>query len=92
MRAYCPQDRTTVDVKDLHRTAVVSREAQLPVRTNLATPRDLLEPRDRLDHSVRFWRVDLEASARGNDVAVRRGRREVDVGDGRVGLEEHGGL
>lgn len=90
--AYCPQDSSAVDIEHLHESSVVSSDAQLAISSNLSAPRDLLEPRDGLDDSVRFGRVDLQAGSGRNDVAMGSGRGEGDVGDGSVGLEEDGRL
>lgn len=62
MSANGTEDGTTVDIKDLYETSLVSCYAELAVCTNLSRGRNVLEPGDGLDHSVRLWRVDLEAS------------------------------
>jgi len=87
-----PEDRTAVDVEHLDRSALISCDAQLAVGPDLATCRRLLEARDGLDDAVRLGRVDLEASARGDDVAVRRRRREVHMCHWSIRLEERRGL
>lgn len=83
-----PQDGAAVDVEDLHETALVSSNAELAIAPDLTARRRLLEAGDGLDDAVRLWRVDLETGAGCDDVAVRGGRREVHVGDGRIRLEE----
>jgi hypothetical protein len=83
---------TTVDVKDLHRSSLISCDTQLAVPTDLSARCRFLESRDGLDDSIRFRSVYLQTGAGGDDVAMRGGRGEVDMGDGCVGLEEDGRL
>lgn len=59
MSADSTEDGTTVDVKDLYETSLVSCDTELAVCTNLARGCDVLESRDGLDDAVRFGRVDL---------------------------------
>lgn len=92
MSANGTEDGTTVDVEYLYETSLVSCDTELAVCTNLARGRDVLEARDGLDYSVGLGRVDLEASARGDYVTMGRRRRELDVGYGRVRLDEEGRL
>jgi hypothetical protein len=55
----CAQDCSAVDVKHLNEAALVSGDAELAVRPDLAARRRLFEPRDSLDDTVGLGRVDL---------------------------------
>lgn len=92
MSANRPENRSRVDVEHLHQPTLVAGNAQLPVRPDLSTTRNLLEPRDGLDDPIRFRRIDLQPRARGDEVAMRGRRGEGEMGDGGVGFEKDGGL
>ena len=88
MSLNIPQNRSRIDIKHLYPTSLITSNTQFPIPSDLSTRSSLLEPRDGFHYSISFGRIDLESSTRSYDVAVRGGRREVDVSDWGVGFEE----